>query len=142
MEGPDSPQPRDGGVNTGDECCPPLVVSRPAADHGRAGGEPGGDQEEAARHLYQGTQQEDAQSSQVQAGQVLAESLEPREIVGVSEVHCSADWAELVIWWAGISDLIWLLTSQLYAYILIWVILKNVRKLGNPDSGIMKSDKV
>ena len=91
VESPDGPETGDGGVDSGEECRPPLVVSRPAADHGRAGGEPGGDQEEAARHLYQGTQQEDAQSSQVQAGQVLAESLQLREIVGVSEVHCSAD---------------------------------------------------
>ena len=37
-------------------------------------------EEEASQELYQGTQQEDGQASQVQAGQLLAESLQLREI--------------------------------------------------------------
>ena len=86
VEGPDSPQPRDGGVNTGDECCPPLVVSRPAAPDGG----PGPHQQrhrQAAHHLYDGAQQEGRHSSHVHWGKLLAQTLQLWEIFGVSEVH-------------------------------------------------------
>ena len=134
VESPDRPETGDAGVNTSQECRPPLVVSHPAG--GAGWGRREEEEEEAAQELYQGTQQEDGQASQVQAGQLLAESLQLREIFWVSEVHSS----DLSSQWS--PDLIWLPTSQSSAYILISVILKNVRKLGNPDSGIKKSDNV
>ena len=86
VESPDCPDSRDAGVNTSQECRPPLVVSRPAAPHWRVCGQEDREQE-AAQHLEQGAQQEDGQSSQVEARQVLAESLQLGEIFRVSEVH-------------------------------------------------------
>ena len=86
VESPDRPEASDAGVNTSQECRPPLVVSRPAAPHWRVCGQEDREQE-AAQHLEQGAQQEDGQSSQVEARQVLAERLELGEIFRVSEVH-------------------------------------------------------
>ena len=91
---PDRPQAGDASVDAGEESRPPLVVSGPAGPHRGARGQDEGHRQ-AAHQLYQGTQQEDRHSSQVQGGEILAEGLQLREVFWVSEIHCCEAWDDL-----------------------------------------------